>query len=90
MIKIISDNKGGGNPNRISYGRKAGLGYQYVLKHGLGPMTLPNDVGVIRSVCLSNLMTVVYTDRVLESFELKKFDIPNEWENIKYLEGLVL
>lgn len=90
MVKIISDNKGGGDPNRISYGKKAGLGFQYILKHGLSPMTLPSDVGIIRTVCLSSLMTVVYTDRVLEPTELKKFDIPNEWENSKYLEGLIL
>jgi hypothetical protein len=35
-------------------------------------------------------MTVVYTDRVLEPTELKKFDIPNESENSKYLGGLEL
>ena len=90
MVKIISDIKGGGDPNRISYGKKAGLGFQYILKHGLGPMTLPSDVGIIRSVCLSNFMTVVYTDRVLELTELKKFDIPNESGNSKYLSGLEL
>lgn len=90
MVKIISDNRGGGDPNRISYGKKAGLGFQYILKHGAGPMTLPGDVGIIRTVCLLNLMTVVYTDRVLEPNEPKKFGIPDEWENSKYLEGLVL
>jgi hypothetical protein len=35
-------------------------------------------------------MTVVYTDRVLEPSELKEFDIPNEWENSKYLDGIEL
>ena len=90
MVKILSDNKGGGNPNRISYGKKADSGFQYILKHGLGPMTLPSDVGIIRTVCLSNFMTVVYTDRVLEPSELKKFDIPNEWENGRYLDGINL
>lgn len=90
MVKIISDVMGGGDRNRVTYGKKANDGFQYILKHGLGPMTLPNDVGIIRSVCLSNGLTVVYLDRVLGSDELKKFDIPNEWENKNYLEGVNL
>ena len=88
MAFVLVDKKGNGDPDRISYGKKAGKGFQYVLKHGLGPMTLPKDVGVIRSVLLSNALTVVYLDRVLEAKELEEYDIPNEWENKGYLEGI--
>lgn len=90
MVTILSDNRGSGNPDKISYGRKAGNGYQYVMKHGLGPGTLPSGVGIIRSVCLSNYLTIVYLDRPLELDELAKFDIPNESNNKKYLSDLVL
>ena len=90
MVKIISDIKCGGDPNRISYGKKAGNGFQYVLKHGVGPGTLPSGVGIIREVDLSNFISVVYLDRVLESDEMKKFDIPNESDNKYYLGGVEL
>lgn len=90
MLEIISDIKCGGDPNRISYGKKAGEGWQYIMKHGVGPGTLPSDVGIIRQVCLSNGISVAYLDRVLGSDEMKKFDIPNEWENKDYLGDIKL
>lgn len=90
MVKIISDIKCGGNPNRISYGKKAGEGFQYIMKHGVGPGTLPKDVGIIREVDLSNFISVVYLDRVLEPNEMAKYDIPNECNNKRYIGDIEL
>lgn len=90
MVTILSDIKCGGNPDRISYGKRAGTGYQYILKHGVGPGTIPSDVGIIREVCLSNFITVAYLDRVLSADEMKKFDIPNEWDNKHYIGDAIL
>lgn len=84
MSKVISDNKGCGNPNRISYGHTAGDGFKYVLKHGLGPDTLPEDVGLIRVQEWDNGYTFIWTDRVLSAEELSKYDIPSETELGKY------
>ena len=55
--------KGSGNPNRISYGKPAGDGFKYVLLHGLGPGTLPNDAGIIKLEGYDNGMTFVYLDK---------------------------
>ena len=80
--------KGSGNPNRISYGKPAGDGFKYVLLHGLGPGTLPNDAGIIKLECYDNGMTFVYLDRVLSAAELADYGIPSEIEN-SYYEKLV-
>lgn len=45
---LVSVTKGSGDPNRISYGKPAGEGFKYVLLHGTGPGTLPDDAGIIR------------------------------------------
>ena len=90
MVEIISDIRCNGNPNCISYGKVAGEGFQYILRHGVGPGTLPSDVGIIREVDLSNFYTVVYLDRVLEADEMKKYEISNEWDNHLYMGGVEL
>lgn len=71
--------------------------YKYVLKHGLGPGTLPKDITVGKvedvdeyvakngiSPRLSNL-TMVWLDRPLSYDELKFYDIPSETEISKYV-----
>lgn len=89
MVEVISRFTGNGNPARVSYGRPAGEGYRYVFKHGLGPLVMPDDVGIISGMDLSNGLVVVNLDRVLSGEELKKFDIPSETENSKYLNGVI-
>ena len=85
---LVCVSKGSGNPNRISYGKPAGDGFKYVLLHGLGPGTLPNDAGIIKLECYDNGMTFVYLDRVLSAAELADYGIPSEIEN-SYYEKLV-
>lgn len=58
--------------------------YKYVLKHGLGPGTLPKDV-TIGKVEDGDYYDIVYLDRPLTKEELKFYDIPSETEMDKYL-----
>ncbi len=81
---LISVTKGSGNPSRISYGKPAGEGFKYVLLHGTGPGTLPNDVGIIKLECYNNNIAFVYLDRVLTAAELVTYGIPSETENAFY------
>lgn len=53
-------------------------GYRYILKHGLGPGTIPKDVNVLKWNDLDNWKTEVWLDRALSKEELKKYDIPSE------------
>lgn len=53
-------------------------GYLYILKHGIGPGTLPKDVEIIRTEDLPNYYTAVWLDRFLTATELKQYDIPSE------------
>lgn len=84
MARLISDTLGSGNRNRISYGRPANDGYKYYMKHGIGPNTIPSDVGIIRVKSWDNGMTFAWLDCVLSTDELVKFDIPSESELSKY------
>lgn len=84
MAKVTSDFFGNGNRLRISYNRYANDGFKYVLKHGIGPGTIPSDVGIIRTQCWDNGLSFIWADRVLSGEELKKFDIPSETELSKY------
>lgn len=85
---LVSVTKGSGDPNRISYGKPAGEGFKYVLLHGTGPGTLPDDVGIIKLECYDNGIAFAYLDRVLTSAELVTYGIPSEIENA-YYEKLV-
>lgn len=85
---LVSVTKGSGDPNRISYGKPAGEGFKYVLLHGIGPGTLPDDVGIIKLECYDNGIAFAYLDRVLTSAELITYGIPSEIENA-YYEKLV-
>ena len=85
---LVSVTKGSGDPNRISYGKPAGEGFKYVLLHGTGPGTLPDDVGIIKLECYDNGIAFAYLDRVLTSAELITYGIPSEIENA-YYEKLV-
>ena len=85
---LVSVTKGSGDPNRISYGKPAGEGFKYVLLHGTGPSTLPDDVGIIKLECYDNGIAFAYLDRVLTSAELITYGIPSEIENT-YYEKLV-
>lgn len=49
-------------------------GYQYVLRHGLGPGTIPNDVQIIDSY-ESGWKDVVTLDRMLTPEEMDEYDI---------------
>lgn len=53
-------------------------GYRYILKHGLGPGTIPKDVNVLKWNDLDNWKTEVWLDRALSKEELEKYDIPSE------------
>ena len=53
-------------------------GYLYIFKHGIGPGTIPDDVGVIKVKDLPNYYTAVWLDRFLTTPELKQYDIPDE------------
>lgn len=81
---LVSMTKGSGDPNRISYGKPAGKGFKYVLLHGTGPGTLPDDAGIIMLECYSNNIAFVYLDRVLTAAELATYGIPSETENAYY------
>lgn len=81
---LVSVTKGPGDPNRISYGKPAGEGFKYVLLHGTGPGTLPDDAGIIKLECYNNNITFVYLDRVLSAAELATYGIPSETENAYY------
>lgn len=59
-------------------------GYRYILKHGLGPGTIPKDVNILKSESLPNYRTRVWLDRVLSPEELEYFDIPSETELDRY------
>lgn len=86
--RLVSITKGSGDPNRISYGKPAGEGFKYVLLHGTGPGTLPDDAGIIRLEEYDNGITFVYLDRVLSAAELITYGIPSETEN-GYYEKLI-
>lgn len=60
-------------------------GYLYILKHGIGPGTIPRDVTVIKTKDLPNYYTAVWLDRFLSADELKQYDIPSETDINKYL-----
>lgn len=60
-------------------------GYKYVLKHGLGPGTIPRDVDIIGWEEPDNYTTIVWLDRPLSAEELKRYDIPSETKMDKYL-----
>ena len=81
---LVSVTKGPGDPNRISYGKPAGEGFKYVLLHGTGPGTLPDDAGIIKLECYNNNIAFVYLDRVLTAAELVTYGIPSETENVYY------
>lgn len=49
-------------------------GYQYVLRHGLGPGTIPNDVQIIDSY-ESGWKDIVTLDRMLTPEEMDEYDI---------------
>lgn len=53
-------------------------GYLYLLKHGIGPGTLPKDVTVLKTMDLPHGFTAVWLDSVLTTDELKEYDIPSE------------
>lgn len=53
-------------------------GYLYILKHGIGPGTMPNDVTILKEKDLPNYYTAVWLDRFLTTSELKQYDIPFE------------
>ena len=53
-------------------------GYMYILKHGLGPGTLPKDVNIIQIWSLPNGYTVVTLDKFMDNDDLDEFDIPDE------------
>lgn len=59
-------------------------GYKYVLKHGLGPGTIPRDVDIIK-IEDGDYYDIVYLDRPLTKEELKFYDIPPEWEINRYV-----
>lgn len=60
-------------------------GYLYILKHGIGPGTIPRDVTVVKTKDLPNYYTAVWLDRFLTADELREYDIPSETDINKYL-----
>lgn len=82
--RLVSMTKGPGDPNHISYGKPAGEGFKYVLLHGTGPGTLPDDAEIIRLEEYDNGIAFVYLDRVLSAAELVTYGIPSETENAYY------
>ena len=55
-------------------------GYLYILKHGIGPGTIPNDVTILKEKDLPNYYTAVWLDRFLTTSEMDRYDIPYETE----------
>lgn len=54
-------------------------GYRYILKHGVGPGTLPKDVNIIKyGEDRDDWKTEVWLDRALSKDELERYDIPSE------------
>ena len=53
-------------------------GYLYILKHGIGPGTMPSDVTILKEKDLPNYYTAVWLDRFLTTSELRQYDIPSE------------
>ena len=54
-------------------------GYRYILKHGIGPGTLPKDVNIVKyGEDRDDWLTEVWLDRALSKEELEKYDIPSE------------
>ena len=58
--------------------------YLYVLKHGLGPGTLPRDVKIGKTDEY-NGYTLVWLNRFLTTSELREYDIPSESNLDRYL-----
>ena len=54
--------------------------YEYILRHGVGPGTLPKDVSVLDWEDLPNWKTAVWIDRPLTSEEMEEYEVmyPNE------------
>lgn len=78
-----------------SYGRKIFASYDnndkaylYILKHGVGPGTLPSDVSIVKSKDLPNYYTAVWLDRFLTDYEMKQYDIPFETDINYYLDRI--
>lgn len=63
-------------------------GYLYILKHGIGPGTIPRDVTVVKTKDLPNYYIAVWLDRFLTAEELKQYDIPSETDINKYLSRI--
>lgn len=64
-------------------------GYMYIMKHGIGPGTIPKDVTTLKvDDDLPEMKTIVWLDRPLSDEELEYFDIPSETENGKWLKRL--
>lgn len=59
--------------------------YMYVLKHGMGPGTLPKDVNIVRWKDLDDYKTVIWTDRFLTTKELEDYDVYPETMNTEIL-----
>lgn len=65
--------------------RDSSCPYRYVLKHGIGPGTIPKDVK-IGKVVDGDYYDQIYIDRPLTSEELQQYDIPPEWEIGRYIK----
>lgn len=63
-------------------------GYLYLLKHGMGPGTLPKDATVLKSMDLPHGFTAVWLDSVLTTDELKEYDIPSETQLTRRLADI--
>ena len=63
-------------------------GYLYILKHGIGPGTMPKDVEILKVKDLPNYYTAVWLDRFLTTQEMDRYDIPYETEINKYLNWI--
>ena len=50
-------------------------GYKYILRHGIGPGTLPRDTMVISWEDLPNWKTAVWIDRPLTSAEMEEYEV---------------
>ena len=55
-------------------GEKTPQDYEYILRHGVGPGTLPKDVSVLDWEDLPNWKTAVWIDRPLTSEEMDEYD----------------